>query len=282
VSGPWPAGGTPLENDLSRSFWRGGCADPIVAACPCGGTPLSGALLVTGEIEVWLGHAAGGSWAGAVTVAAASLVLLLRRRAPVRCAAAVLVIQAVCALWAEPDAMTFGLISIVAWYTVGRWANPRHALIALGAVCVVAIGMVVPGSGVDWLNMYLSVTLTGFGVPWLVGLVVRTRADSVDRRDSRSALDSSRTGDETSVGGASDLASLSPREREVFGLLADGATNTEIADRLFLSVYTVKSHVASILAKLGLRDRVQVVLYAHHPAALTGSETPGGAPSSSA
>jgi hypothetical protein len=40
-------------------------------------------------------------------------------------------------------------------------------------------------------------------------------------------------------------------------------------------------HLASILAKLGLRDRVQVVLYAHHPAALARSETPGGATSSS-
>lgn len=242
---------------------------------------LSGGLLVVGELEVWLGHAAGGSWAGALTVAAASLLLLLRRSAPIRCAAAVFLCQATCALFAEPDAMTFGLISIVAWYSVGRWANPRHASIALGAACVVALGMVVPGNGTtDWINLYLSVTLTSFVVPWLVGFLVRTRSDSVDRRESRDVLEwppgePARQPVEAPGRPESDLSVLSPRERDVFDLLADGATNSEIADRLFLSVYTVKSHVANILAKLGLRDRVQVVVFAHHPAALTRSDSPG-------
>jgi DNA-binding CsgD family transcriptional regulator len=193
----------------------------------------------------------------------------------------VLVCQAACSPFAEPDAMTFGLISIVAWYSVGRWANPRHALFALGAVCLVAIGIVNPGGGIDWINLYLSVTLTGFVVPWLVGFLVRTRADTVDRRESRSALDEPKTlFDATVDQPTSDLSSLSPRERDVFDLLAGGATNSEIAEQLFLSVYTVKSHVASILAKLGLRDRVQVVLYAHHPAGLERAR-PGADPGSS-
>ena len=232
-----------------------------------------GRLLVVGEVEVWFGQAAGGSWA--VTVAA-SLVLLSRRRAPIRCAAAVFLCQAACAPSAEPDAMTFGLISILAWYSVGRWANPRHALIALGAICVIAIAIVTPGAAVDWINLYLSVTLTGFVVPWLVGFLVRTRADTVDRRESRSALDLPVAHTiEASAVPMGDLSVLSPRKRDVFDLLADGATNSEIADRLFLSVYTVKSHVASILAKLGLRGRVQVVLYAHHPAALARPDLPG-------
>lgn len=59
------------------------------------------------------------------------------------------------------------------------------------------------------------------------------------------------------------LAALTPREKETLELLAQGLTNAEIAEQLFLGAATVKTHVSNILAKTHSRDRVGAVIFAH-------------------
>jgi DNA-binding NarL/FixJ family response regulator len=56
---------------------------------------------------------------------------------------------------------------------------------------------------------------------------------------------------------------MTPREREVIGLIAEGLRNKEIAQRLNLTTHTVKSHVHNILEKLALHSRLEVAAHAH-------------------
>jgi DNA-binding NarL/FixJ family response regulator len=75
-----------------------------------------------------------------------------------------------------------------------------------------------------------------------------------------------------SPGGRTTLEVLTDREREVMALVAAGLNNDEIAADLYLSPLTAKTHVSRILAKLGARDRAQLVVVAYE----TGLVTPGG------
>jgi DNA-binding NarL/FixJ family response regulator len=70
---------------------------------------------------------------------------------------------------------------------------------------------------------------------------------------------------------SSALAQLTERESEVFVLVAQGMSNAEIANRLYISLFTAKTHVSRILTKLNARDRAQLVMQAYE----TGLVTPG-------
>ncbi|WP_030982848.1 response regulator [Streptomyces sp. NRRL S-1813] len=71
---------------------------------------------------------------------------------------------------------------------------------------------------------------------------------------------------------ADALSSLSPREREILGLIGEGLTNRQIGKRLYLSEKTVKNHISRLLAKLGVERRIQAAVLASQaaPGAATG------------
>jgi RNA polymerase sigma factor (sigma-70 family) len=104
-----------------------------------------------------------------------------------------------------------------------------------------------------------AVRLVRSGDALLAPTITRRLVERFARRDEEAAA----------VHG--DLAALTPREREVLRLLARGRSNAELAAELHLSEATVKTHVARILGKLQLRDRVQAVVLAYE----TGLVAPG-------
>ena len=108
-------------------------------------------------------------------------------------------------------------------------------------------------------HLVAAVRMVRSGDALLAPTITRRLVERFARRDDAAAIHR-------------DLSVLTPREVEVLRLLAQGLSNAELAGRLHLAEATVKTHVARILGKLGLRDRVQAVVVAYE----TGLVSPGG------
>jgi len=103
-------------------------------------------------------------------------------------------------------------------------------------------------------QLVAAVRRAGVGEPVLSPTVARRLMDHVAGSDAGSG---------SRAAAADRLARLSDRERQVAVAVAEGWSNGEIADRLFMSVGTVKAHVSSALSKLDLANRIQLALLAH-------------------
>jgi len=100
---------------------------------------------------------------------------------------------------------------------------------------------------------------------WVAGRpdAARRYAEQADRLHARwgaSGMPHALSG----IGAQATSPPLSRREREVAGLLATGKSNAEIADALYVSIHTVERHVANMFLKLGVRNRAEAAMWAHH------------------
>jgi DNA-binding CsgD family transcriptional regulator len=239
---------------------------------------LAAALTLSSQVEIWaprlmpgVGEVTGSVPVLAVTTLAMTVPLALRRAAPL---VVLLVVFGAAAVQSWLTTPTEGLSTLaammVAAYSSSALAG-RGRAVASAATIVVGIALMGRATG-DLAFMAIV-----FGSAWLMGLVVSQRSGQLqqlsgDNRDLAQHLSEATTlladAQRRQANGGSapapdDLAALTTRELDVTRAIATGMSNAEIAKELVISEWTVKTHVASILRKLGLRDRTQVAVAAY-------------------
>lgn len=239
---------------------------------------LAAGLTLASQVEIWapqllpaVGEVTGSRPFLAATTLVVTLPLVLRRRFPVTVlvlAFSGLVLQGW--LTTPTEGLSTLAVMLIAAYSSSAYAAPKRLIASAAAVLAgtAALGIVV-GDGA-----FLAIVI---GSAWLMGFVVGQRSGQVqqlagDNRDLSQRLSEAtrllaeaeqRRTSNMGLQGGGELPDLSARELEVARAIATGMSNSEIAASLVISEWTVKTHVASILRKLGLRDRTQVVVAAY-------------------
>lgn len=238
-------------------------------------------LAAAGQLEVWsprvvpgVGPVGGDRPVLTVTAVLATLPLAVRRRYPFAVLGVVIGALALQQVLTTPtDGLVLLLAGMIAAYSSSAFASLRRAAMA-GLVILSGAALMSKDAG-DWAFIAIVV-----GGAWLVGLIVMQRSTELWRvREDKQALSTrlaeaaemlARAQRQLASGPAPEqLAALTARELEVARAIARGMTNAEIAAALFISEWTVKSHVASVLRKLSLRDRAQVVVAAYEAGFVT-------------
>jgi DNA-binding CsgD family transcriptional regulator len=233
------------------------------------------ALAAAAQLEIWsprlvpgVGEVVGDRPVLAATSLAATVVLAARRRWPLAVLVVVLgtlILQS--ALTTPTEGLVLLLAAMLAAYSSSAYSTVSRGIIA-GVLVVVGAAFIGDNTG-DWA--FIAVVL---GAAWLVGVVVRRQSTDLHRSREDNRDLSARLADavdqlsevqrrSTTDPVVDEISGLTAREVEVVREIAQGRSNAEIATVLFISEWTVKTHVASILRKLGLRDRAQVVVAAY-------------------